>query len=161
VKAVRVILVLAGLAVVFLFESPRAFAQSEIAPDHFEAQPFQQAKASAAKVTHYNGSFRLPYAVQCNGKNLSPGNYSLSFTSRGNVGRITLKQKGEAIEVTGVLYKQAHNEGRNVLFVESNGETRRLSAIHVAELDLVFDPNRPAEQARTAKKIRVERLPLS
>jgi len=160
VKAVRVILILAGLAVVFLFESPRAFAQSEIDPDHFEGQPSEQAKPPAAKVTHYEGKFKLPYAVQCSGKKLPAGNYSLSLNSSGGIGRVTLKQKGQAIEVTGVLFKQAHNEGNNALFVESSGKTRRLSAIHVAELDLVFNANRPEEQTSAAKTIRVERLPL-
>jgi len=158
VKAVRIIQIFAGLAVVFLFGGPRAFAQSEIDPDHFEGQPFEQAKPPAPKVTHYEGNFKLPYAVQCNGRRLPAGNYSLSLNSSGSIARVTLKQKGQAIEITGVLFKQAHNEGRNALFVESSGEARRLSAIHVAALDLVFDPNQRAGQ--NSKAIRIKTFPL-
>jgi len=160
VKVVHVLRILFCLAVIFLFESPRALAQSEIDPDHFEAQPSQPAKPAAAQVAHYEGKFKLPYTVQCNGKSLAPGYYSLSFNSKGSIGRVTLKQKGEPIEITGVLYLQAHWEGRNALFVESNGVTRRLSAIHVAALDLVFDPKLQADQVSDAR-IRIERLPLT
>lgn len=159
-KVMYVLRILACLAVAFLFESPRAYAQSEIDPDHFEAQPLQQAKPATSQVVHYDGKFKLPYEVRCNGKSLRPGSYSLSFNSSGSIGRVTLRQKGEPIEITGVLYLQAHREGRNVLFVESDGITRRLSAIHVAALDLVFDKKQQADQT-SRPKIRIERLPLT
>jgi hypothetical protein len=72
-----------------------------------------------------------------------------------------LNQKSQTIEVAGVVRIPADNRARNTLFVECIGKTHRLSAIHVAELDLVFDPNRQAEPASHGKTRRIERLPLT
>ena len=153
--------ILVSLALFFLFGISRAYAQSEVDPDHFEGQPSQHAKPAETRVAHYDGKFKLPYPVQCKGKQLPSGNYSLSLHSTGNVGRVILKQKDQAIEITGVLYLQAHNEGSNVLFVENNGKMRRLSAIHVAELDLVFDPKPQTEKVLDTKAIKIEKVPLT
>jgi hypothetical protein len=144
-----------------------AAAQSEIDPDHFEspnAEPFEKAKintSTEARALHYDGKFTLPYTVQCSGKSLSPGRYFVSLHSNGKIGQATLKQRGRAIGVPGVVHKPAHKNGSDTLVVvELEGRTRRLSAIQVAELDLIFEPGLAMEAASNRRPRRFEKLPL-
>jgi len=127
-------------------------------------EPFEKAKiniSAEARARHYDGRFTLPYTVQCNGKSLSPGRYSVSLQSNGKIGQVTLKQRGRAIGVPGVVHKPAHKNGSDTLVVvELDGRTRRLSAIQVAELDLIFEPGLAMEAASNRRPRRFEKLPL-
>jgi hypothetical protein len=166
VSVIRLLVVLMGLVA---FVTPRAYAQSEVDPDHFGSpivEPFPQSKTKAGVAAErgkvrFSGKFTLPYSVQCAGKKLRPGTYSLSLHSDGKIGRAILNQKSQTIEIAGVVRAPADSRERNALFVECIGKTHRLSAIHVAELDVVFDPNGPVERASDGKPRRIERLPLT
>jgi len=169
VKTVSVIRLLVVLTGFVPFATPRGYAQSEVDPDHFgspNTEPIPQSKAKAGVAAEmgkvrFAGKFTLPYTVQCAGKRLPPGTYSLSLHSDGKTGRALLNQQSQTIEIAGVVRVPADNRARNALFVECIGKTHRLSAIHVAELDLVFDPNRQAEPGPNGKPTRIERLPLT
>jgi hypothetical protein len=162
---IRLLVVLSGLVA---FATPRGYAQSEVDPDHFgspntESFPQSKTKAGVAAETrkvHFSGKFTLPYTVECAGKKLRPGTYSVSLHSDGQIGRAMLNQKSKSIEIAGVVRAPADSRERNALFVECIGKTHRLSAIHVAELDLIFDPNRPLERASDGKPSRMEKLQL-
>ena len=167
-KVISIMGILAGWVGLAALGGPSARAQSEIDPDHFESsnvEPFERAKintSSEARAMHYDGKFTLPYTVQCRGKSLPPGRYSVSLHSDGKIGQATLKQRGRAIGIPGVVHKQAHKYGSDTLVVvELNGKTRRLSAIQVAELDLVFEPKLPIESLSDRKPRRFEKLPLT
>ena len=79
--------ILAGLIALSALGGPPSCAQSEIDPDHFESpnvEPFEKAKSNAnseAMTLRYEGKFSLPYEVQCNGRRLPPGRYSVSVRS--------------------------------------------------------------------------------
>lgn len=164
--AIRLLVVLLGFAAA---AAPRGYAQSEIDPDHFDSPntegfPQPKTKPDVGAETgkgRFRGQFTLPYSVRCAGKRLPRGNYSFSLRSDGKIGRATLNQKGQSMQVTGVVRAPADSREQNVLFVECRGNTRRLSAIHVAELDVVLDP--PGEQMESSspgEPSRIEKLPL-
>jgi hypothetical protein len=159
-----VIRIFAGVAVLLVFGGAVAHAQSEVDPDQFDSPntehfPQPKAKESVAVVTEqrFNGTFMLPYSLECAGRRLLAGRYSLSLRSDGKVGRVTLNQKNQSLEIAGVVKKQAHNPGPSALYVELSGNARRLLAIHLAELDLVFDPDQQSSGGRAA---RIEKLAL-
>ncbi len=166
-KVVSIVGILAGLSGLIAIGAPSARAQSEIDPDHFESsnvEPFERAKINAsseAMAICYDGKFTLPYTVQCNGRSLPPGRYSVSLHSDGKIGQATLKQRGQAIRIPGVVHKLAHKYGSDALLVELRGKTRRLSAIQAAELDLVFDLKPPIESSSDSKPRRFEKLLLT
>jgi len=103
-----------------------ARAQFEIDPDHFESpnvEPFDKvptdARSDVGKI-RYDGKFRLAYTVECNGKSLRPGRYSLSLRYDGKVARATLNQDGQTIGVGGVVHRQVQGQ-RN----DAPGGTKR------------------------------------
>jgi hypothetical protein len=162
---IRILVILAGFAAL---AAPGSYAQSEIDPDHFESpntEPFPQPKTKAvigAEIGRvlFRGEFTLPYSLQCAGKRLLAGNYSLALRSDGKIGWVTLNQKGRTTEIAGVVRLPADSRARNALFVERSGNTRRLSAIHVAELGLVLDVDQERKRDSGGKPRRIEKLPL-
>jgi hypothetical protein len=155
-----------GLAGLAALGSPRAYAQSEIDPDHFEmtnTEPFQQSKTrtdSQVAKLHYEGNFTLPYRLQCKGKNLPPGKYSVSLNSDGRTAQVTLYRKGQAVRIEGIKQKKTRNRRRDALIVERRGTTHQLSLIHVAQIDLLFSPTPAVEHPAHGKPRSIERLPL-
>ncbi len=108
VWVIRLLVVLTGFVA---FATPRGYAQSEVDPDHFGApntEPIPRSKTKAGVATEmgkvrFAGKVTLPYTVQCAGKRLPPGTYSLSLHSDGKTGRAMLNQKSQTIEVAGVV----------------------------------------------------------
>ena len=88
------------------------------------------------------------------------GRYSVSVRSEGEVGQATLNQEGETIGILSVVQKQAHARGSDALIVKFRGEVRRLSAIQMAELDLVFQARSQIEYSSNSKRGSTDRLPL-
>jgi len=162
----QVLVTLAALSGLIPLWAPPARAQSEIDPDHFESpdmEPFDKVKtdvSSDVETIRYDGKFRLAYTVQCNGKSLRPGRYSVSLRYDGKVARATLDQDGQSIGIGGVVHKRVHRQGNDALIVELKGTTRRLSAIQVAKLDFVLDPEPQIKNSTHSAPGRLERLPL-
>jgi hypothetical protein len=154
------------LAVMIATSIPAAWGQAEIDPDHYDERttaPVQRANVNTHAETatvRYLGSFRLPYALQCQGEKLRPGMYSLSLRSDGITGQAMLKQNGQAISVRGVVRQPAQTDGKDVIIVEHDGTTRKLVEIQAAKLDLVVDSDLPTPAASRTKVKRIERLPL-
>lgn len=100
--------------------------------------------------------------MQCNGKSLRPGRYSVSLRFDGKVGRATLNQGGQDVGIGGVVvHKRAlRQQGDDALIVELKGTTRRLSAIQVAKLDLVLDLEPQVKNLAHTMPRQLERLPL-
>ena len=133
-----------GLAAIVLLAGPKAYAQFEIDPDHFETkepEPLQPLKTGAsispAKV-HYAGSVTLTYALECNHQSLPPGKYAVSLDSDGATAEATLNRKGVAVRLQGVLQKQNRYRGKEALVVERSQGLHHLSAIHLPQFDLMF-----------------------
>jgi hypothetical protein len=134
------------------------YAQAEIDPDHFDspnAQPIPQ----LVRLLRYDGTFSLPYSALCNGKKLAPGKYSISFHFDGKVGRATLNQENHAIEVAGVVQKEAPKQRDEVVVAENNQRERTLSVVRVSGFDFLFDPKRPAGPS-DGMPARTKKLPL-
>jgi hypothetical protein len=162
-----VIRIFAGVAALLVVWSSGARAQSEVNPDQFDALntehfPQPKVKESAVVVTEqrFSGTFMLPYTLECAGKRLLAGHYSLSLRADGKTGRVTLNQKAQRIEIAGIVQKQARNPGPSALYVGLSGNARRLLAVHLAELDLVFDVDQQIRQSTGGKPARVEKLAL-
>ena len=166
-KVLSMIGIFAGLTALSVLGGRPARAQSEIDPDHFESpnvEPLEKANSNAsseAMAVRYEGKFSLPYEVQCNGRRLPPGRYSVSVRSGGEVGQATLNQKDETIGIPGIVQKQTHKRGSEALIVELRGKVRRLSAIQVAELDLVFNSELQIENSPNGNPRRIEKLRLT
>jgi hypothetical protein len=153
---------LINLAVLVALGVPRAYAQFEIDPDHYETrdpEPLQQSKtrpvAQAAKI-HYEGNFTLAYPLQCNGQNLPPGKYSVSLDSDERTAQVALNRNSQVLRVQGIPRRQNRHGRPNALLVERNGKTNQLSLIHVAQLDLIFDADlkQPSEKQQPDAKLR-------
>jgi hypothetical protein len=133
-----------GLAAIVSVGGPNAYAQFEVDPDHFETrepEPLLQSKANSpaqpAK-THYVGDVTLPYPVQCDRRTLSAGKYSVSLDSNGGTAQMTLNRKGATVTLQGVAQRQNGHRGEETLVVERNGGRYHLSAVHLAQRDLMF-----------------------
>lgn len=165
-KTVRLITYFIGLAVLVTLGSPRAFAQYEVDPDHYETtdtKPLQEFKTNVpgqvAKI-HYEGNFVLPYSLQCNRSSLPPGKYSIAVDSEGRTARVTLNRRGHSMRIDGITQRQSPNHRRSVLVVERTGATHQLSLIQVAQLDLAFSPTVGAERPADGKPRNLQELPL-
>lgn len=166
-KLLSVIKIFASLLGLLAFGVLPGYAQAEVDPDHFDspsAEPFEKAHAGANRETaplQYNGTFTLPYSVQCNGKRLAPGQYSASLDSDGKVGHLVLNCKGQATRIACVAHKPGENHQSDALIVEHDGKARKLSAIQVARVDFVLVPGPHQGDSIMGKARPVERLPLT
>jgi hypothetical protein len=167
-KSIKLLIILTGFAALAL-ATPRSQAQSEVDPDHFDSpntRPFLQSKTkmdsgSATAKVHFSGNVNLPYSVRCAGKGLPPGNYSLSISSDGKTGVATLNRKSQTFEIPGAIRLPADPHARSALLVERIGKIHRLAAIHVKEMELVFDSDLHVEYRSDVKPRRTEELLLT
>jgi len=165
-KSVQLITCFLALAVLVAVGSPRAWAQSDVDPDHYEIrEPEPQPQSTtnvpgqAAKI-HYEGNFTLPYSLQFNRSSLPPGKYSIAVDSEGRTVRVTVSRGGHTMRIDGVTQRQNQNHRGNVLVVERSGATHQLSAIQVAQLDLVFSPTLGFEHLRDGTPRNLQELPF-
>jgi hypothetical protein len=141
---------------------------SEIDPDHFDSpntEPLPQPKTkegnpAEARRVRFDGKVTLPYSLMCAGRKLLRGRYTVSLRSDGKTGRATLNQKGKTLEIAGAVRLLSHPHASNILLVECVGKAHTLSAIHVNEMELLFDSDPRADQTSTLKPARIEKLPL-
>ena len=102
-KTVRCITCLIGLAVFVGLENPRAYAQAEVDPDHYETrdpEPLQQANTNAPSPVdkiHYAGNFVLPYRLQCNRSSLA--SRQILNCSRVRTVNVTVSRKGHSTKI--------------------------------------------------------------
>jgi hypothetical protein len=162
----KLLIILAGFGAL---ATPRSYAQSEVHPDHFDSpstEPFPQPKtkegvAVVAEKVHFVGNFKLPYSLRCAGTRLQPGRYTISLRSDGKTGRATLTQKGQTLELAGLVRLPAETHARNTILVECMGKAHRLAAIHVEEMELVFAVDPQLEPTSNDKPRRTENLLLT
>lgn len=168
-KVITFIRILVTLAILSAIGVSAAFAQSEIDPDHFdspntESIPQPRTAESRVAATRYDGAFSLPYQVQCNGKRLAPGKYSVSVRFNGKVWQATLNQKGHTIEIAAVVAAEArkpHDQRDEVVVVENDRKVRTLSVVRVSGFDFVFDAKPRRDPLQDNKPARTEKLPLA
>ena len=168
-KVITFIRILVTLAILSAIGVSAAFAQSEIDPHHFdspntESIPQPRTADSRVAATRYDGAFSLPYQVQCNGKRLAPGKYSVSIRFNGKVWQATLNQKGHTIEIAAIVAAEArkpHDQRDEVVVVENDKKVRTLSVVRVSGFDFVFDAKPRRDPLQDNKPARTEKLPLA
>ena len=102
-KTVRCITCLIGLAVFVGLENPRAYAQAEVDPDHYETrdpEPLPQANTNAPSPVdkiHYAGNFVLPYRLQCNRSSMA--SRQILNCSRVRTVNVTVSRKGHSTKI--------------------------------------------------------------
>jgi hypothetical protein len=162
----RLVVVLAGFATL---ATSCCYGQSDAFPDQFDSpntEPFPQPKtkegdAAKTRKVRFDGQVTLPYSLRCAGKRLLPGHYTVLLRSDGKTGWATLHQKGQSFEIAGAVRLPAGPPASNILLVECLGKVHRLSAIHVKEMELVFDSDPQAEHPSDGKLRRTEKLLLT
>ena len=168
-KVITFIRILVTLAILSTIGVSAAFAQSEIDPDHFdspntESIPQPRTEESRVAATRYDGAFSLPYQVQCNGKRLAPGKYSVSVRFNGKVWQATLNQKGHTIEIAAAVAAEArkpHDQRDEVVVVENDKKVRTLSVVRVSGFDFVFDAKPRRDPLQDNKPAHRKKLPLA
>jgi len=143
----------AALATPGAFDSPNT--------EHFPRPTSKEAVAVVTEQVRFNGMFTLPYSLRCAGKRLLPGRYTISLRSDGTAGRATLTQKDQTLEVLGVVRPPVDARARSAVLVECIGKARRLAAIHLEKIELVFDVDRQVKPMPQGKAKRTERLLLT
>ena len=161
-KTLRLTACFFGLAVLVTVGSPRAWAQSDVDPDHYDIrdpEPQPQSRTNVTKM-HYEGNFILPYSVRCNRRSLPPGKYSIAVDSEGRTVRVTVSRGGHTMRIEEITQRQNQGHGGNVLVVERNGAAHQLASIQVAQLDLVFNSTLGFERRADGKPRSLQELPL-
>jgi hypothetical protein len=166
-KVIKLLVIFAGFTAL---ATPRCYSQSEIDPDHFDSpntEPLPQPKskegnAAKAEKVRVDGKVTLPYTLVCAGKTLLPGRYTVSLRSDGKTGRAILNQKGQVMEIAGVVRLPADPHARSILMIECVGKAHRLSAVQVKEMKLVFDAGpkveHPDDKPRRTEKLLLTRM---
>jgi hypothetical protein len=144
-----------------------ARAQAEVSPDNYDiAAPQTMAAAQPAHPTaktqtaaDFDGKFSLPYKVNCSGKALAPGVYSLSVKSEGSNRVVTIRRDGEDVNLSVREVSQRPALSSSALLVRRAGPARTLEAVYVHKLNAVLYLNSPANAK--SNQGRIERLPIS
>ena len=132
-KSATIFRMVIGLGALLVVGSPRAFAQSEIDPDHFEGpnvEPFDQAKtkpAGAMGAVQFDAKFTLASTAQSNGNTSTSAKPSASVRSDTRIAQVSLSREGQAAKAEGIALSQARKDQRNALVVENGGKGRQLS----------------------------------
>ena len=132
-KSATIMRMVIGLGALLVIGSPRAFAQSEIDPDHFEGpnvEPFDQAKtkpAGAMGAVQYDAKFTLASNAQSNGNTSTSAKPAVSRGSDTRVTQVAMNREGQAVKAEGTALSQARKDQRNALVVENGGKGRQLS----------------------------------
>ena len=157
INMLRTSTVLVGLGLTAFLAGP-CQAQQEVAPDFYEVNAVQPAQPQAAE---FRGNFTLLHKVQCAGKVLAPGNYSLSLDSKGSDRRITLRGKNGMMKIRPRAVAEHTAVDQSTLLLRRTGELRRLNAIYLEELGLVLylEPEATQDMARNPEG--AERVPIS
>jgi hypothetical protein len=167
INMVRASTVLVGLGLTAFLAAP-CRAQQEVAPDIYEAGPVQPAQLQQAlarqhkaQAQEFRGNFTLLHQVQCAGKVLAPGNYSLSLDSKGSNRRITLRGKSAVMKIRPRAVAEHAAVDQSTLLLRRTGELRRLNAIYLEQLGLVLylEPDVTQDMARNPEG--AERVPIS
>jgi len=140
-----------------------AHAQAEIAPDNYDiaapqttvaAQP-APAAAKTQVAADFDGKFSLPYKVNCSGKALAPGVYSLSVKSAGANSVVTIHRNGEDTNLVVRRVSQRPVSSTSALLLRRAGPARTLEAVYVQQLNAVLYLD------ATSNRGQIESLPIS
>ena len=167
VKIMRIPTVLVGLGLTAFLAVPSR-AQQEVAPDIYEAsavqsvpQPQNVVLRQDKQAADFQGNFTLAHRVECAGKILAPGTYSLSLHSAGPNRLITLRGKSRMMTLSARAVSRHATARQSMLLVRRDAELPRLKAIYLEKLGLLLylEPDAKLDIARNPDEM--ERVPIS
>jgi len=142
----------------------RVYAQVDAQPD----PDLYDGSRTAAMATHavpkahakqakadFAGQFSLPYNVECGGKNLRPGQYSISVKSEGTNRVLNIHSSAANMNIPVRVVPADQGASRSAVLVRTSGEERKLEAVYVEGLNATL-----YLEANTSYGA-MERLPIS
>ena len=122
--------------------------------DAVAAHAAPTARAKEAKAD-FAGKFSLPYNVKCGGKNLKPGEYSISVKSEGTNRVLNIHSSAANMNIPVRVVPASQGTSRSAVLVRTSGEGRKLEAVYVEGLNATL-----YLEANTGYGA-MERLPIS
>lgn len=158
----------AGLAVA-CFCPATTHAQAEVAPDFYRMEntaPIAQPQATLAAQrqqapAEFQGKISLPYQVQCSGKKLAAGQYTVAVKTEGAKKTVVLHKDGNEVKLAVRQIAPTSKADRSALLVRSAGETRMLEAIYVASMNAILYLDHDWKMSLLDRMQSAERLPIS
>ena len=140
-----------------------------MAPDFYEAAsptmvakaPQQVAASRQQADLQFHGSFTLPYNVECLGKTLPAGEYSVVLQSGPAQRFVTLRHHGKTIQLHARVRSEYSAPGESSLLVSRHGRSRTLEAIYVQKLNVILYFRPEGISYVSGNGIRAERVPIS
>jgi len=167
-KAVRISVVLLGLGVAALVATP-CRAQSEVNPDFYDvavqadlavaAQPTTTLVAKAE--AQFQGTFQLASAVECSGKTLPAGEYTVSLPQGDAFGRVTLRHNGETIQLEPRAISRNSLSGKSAVLLTREGNHRTLEAIYVRDMHTTMYFRTEGLRLVASNSVRAQRVPIT
>jgi hypothetical protein len=163
----KTMLMLAGLALA-CFWPATTHAQAEVSPDFYAVdnsapilQPQMTLAANAQQAADFQGNISLPYQVQCSGKKLAAGQYTVAVKSEGQQKTMVLHKDGNEVKLAVWQIVPASKAERSALLVQTAGETRMLEAVYVASMNAILYVDRNWKMSLLDRMQSAERLPIS
>ena len=125
-----------------------AHAQAEVSPDFFELSNTAAATQMAANASNadFQGTFSLPYDVECSGHKLKSGQYTLALKSEGTNRTVTMHRGTEDMNIRVRRVLGNSTAGRSALLMRKLGERRMLEAVYVQKLNMLLYLDEGAER---------------
>jgi len=142
----------------------RVYAQVDAQPDPdlYEGPNTEAIAAHAMPTAHaqeekadFAGRFSLPYNVECDGRNLRPGQYSISVRSQGTNRVLNIHSRAANMNIPVRVVPANQGASRSAVLVRASGEGRKLEAVYVEGLNATL-----YLEANTSYGV-MERLPIS
>jgi hypothetical protein len=164
----KAMLTVAGLALA-CFWPATTHAQAEVSPDFYaidNSAPIQQPQMTLAANTQqapaeFQGNISLPYQVQCSGKKLAAGQYTVAVKTEGQQKTVVLHKDGNEVKLAVRQIAPASKADRSALLVQSAGEKRMLEAVYVASLNAILYLDHDWKLSLLDRIQAAERVPIS
>jgi hypothetical protein len=166
--AVRISTAFLGLVLASFLAAP-CYAQAEVAPDFYDAvspaaiaqapQPVAASQQQADK--QFRGTFTLPYDIQCSGKTLPAGQYSVALDSGTALRLVTLRHDGKTIKLRARVLSTYSARGQSALLVNRGEKGRTLEAIYLQNQNVVLYFRSEGMSYVAGNAMRAERVPIS
>jgi hypothetical protein len=144
-------------------------AQAEVAPDFYDvvspaavAQSIQPvANIQQQADPQFHGSFTLAHVVECSGKTLPAGKYSVALQSGETERFVTLRHNGKSIKLEARVLSPYSAPGQSALLVSRGERSRTLEAIYVQKLNVILYFRPDGMNYVAVNPMRAERVPIS
>jgi hypothetical protein len=168
-NALRSSVIFLGLGTAALFLPATCHAQAEVAPDFYDmaipaaggptAPPvgLNHAKADA----RMEKTFKLAYAVECSGKTLPAGEYTVTLPQGDAFGRFMLRHNGRTVELEPRAISRNSIRGESALLVTRTKGHRTLEAIYLQDRHLTVYFSTDSLKLAASNSIRTQRVPIS